>query len=432
VQQKLGFGLTIAALGIAATVALPSGRAWASPSPQAAQQESPYKDQGEYDLAQAADKETDPHKKLDKIKEWEQKYPDAKLAGRRTFQKANALMQIATAAYGKQGPPELLDDGKKAAQDVVDNFNTYFSDDVKKGIGATDDQWKTALGSVQIQAHAVLGWVDQQKKDYPAAEGEFKKLTGSNPNDAQSYFSLGSAIIAEKNINRYSEAIYDLARSTAITGQGALPPAGEKTAEDYLTRVYSGYHGDDMKDPKQAQQVKDDIAKLKQQALASPTPPPDFHIKNANEISQEQFKNQDEFNKAHPDTALWRTIKTALTAADGDNYFSQIKGSVIPPAEIGMFKAKIVTINDKDIVANVDNVGGDVTLKFEKALNAKVLKEGDPFEFKGEVAAFTKEPYMLTVTIDDPKEDIKGLPDAAFSAAPAHRAPVKKAAPKKK
>jgi len=423
----------MAALGIAAAVSLPSGRAWAGPTPQAAaQQESPYKDQGEYDLAQSVDKETDPHKKLDKIKEWEQKYPQAKLAGRRTFQKVQALMAVAVPAYGKPGPPELLDDAKKAAQDVVDNFNTYFSDDVKKAIGATDEQWKAALGNTQLQAHAVLGWVDQQKKDYPDAETEFKKLTGLNPNDAQSYYSLGSAIIAQKNISRYSEAIYDIARATAITGQGALPPAGEKTAEDYLTRVYSGYHGDDMKDPKQAQQVKDDIAKLKQQAMASPTPPSDFHIKNANEISQEQFKNQDEFNKAHPDIALWRNIKTALSAPDGDTYFAQLKDSVVPPAEIGTLKAKIVTINEKDIVANVDNVGGDVTLKFEKALNTKVLKEGDPFEFKGTVASYTKEPYMLTVAIDDPKEDIKGLPETAFSAAPARRAPVKKAAPKKK
>jgi hypothetical protein len=55
---------------------------------------------------------------------------------------------------------------------------------------------------------------------------------------------------------------------------------------------------------------------------------------------------------------------------------------------------------------------------------------GDALEFKGVVDSFTKEPYMLTLTIDDPKEDIKGLPDNAFSAAPAKKAAPKKAAPK--
>jgi len=38
---------------------------------------------------------------------------------------------------------------------------------------------------------------------------------------------------------------------------------------------------------------------------------------------------------------------------------------------------------------------------------------------------------MLTLTIDDPKEDIKGLPDNAFSAAPAKKAAPRRAAPKK-
>ena len=120
-------------------------------------------------------------------------------------------------------------------------------------------------------------------------------------------------------------------------------------------------------------------------------------------------------------------MKAALTAADGDTYFGQLKETLIPPESIGMLKAKIVTVNDKDFVANVDNAGGDVTLKFEKALNKKDLNPGDAFEFKGVVAAYTKDPYMLTITIDDPKEQIKGLPASAFAAAaPVRRAPVKK------
>jgi len=92
-----------------------------------------------------------------------------------------------------------------------------------------------------------------------------------------------------------------------------------------------------------------------------------------------------------------------------------------------MFKAKIVTVNDKDIVVNVDNAGGDGTIKFEKSLNAKVINVGDAIEFKAVVESYTKEPYMLTMKVDEPKESIKGLPDNAFSGAAA----PKKAAPKK-
>jgi hypothetical protein len=122
-----------------------------------------------------------------------------------------------------------------------------------------------------------------------------------------------------------------------------------------------------------------------------------------------------------------------LTGDGGAAYFESIKESQIPPDAIGMFKAKITAVNAKDIVVNVDNAAGDATLKFTKSVNAKVVNVGDAIEFKGEVGAFAKDPYMLTLNIEDPKESVKGLPDTAFTgaAAPKKAAP-KKAAPKKK
>lgn len=412
--------------------AVPAVRAVAAPAPQA-QQASPYKDQGEYDVAVAAQKETDPQKQIDKIKEWEQKYPDSKLKNNRTFLMANALMKIAGAAYGKTGPADVLDAGAKAAQQVLDNFSTYFADDIQKSIGATDDQWKQAKSSVQLQAHSVLGWVATQKKDYPKAEAEYKALLAINPNDAQSAYLLGSAIIAQKNVDRYSEAMYEIAHALSVTGPGALTPQGAQTAEQYLTKVYAGYHGNDLKDPKDAQKVKDDIAKLKTDAAAAPLAPAGFHIKNVNEIQKEQFANDEEFRKAHPDIALWRDIKAGLTAADGDAYFEKLKDSEIPPPEIGTIHAKVVSVSGKEIVAAVDNASGDVTLQFDKPVNEKVVSQGDSFEFKAVVAKFTKDPYMLYLTVEDPKEAIKGLPANAFSAAPPARKPgPRKPAPKKK
>jgi len=423
------------ALGIAAVAALPMGRSWAlmSPAPQApAAQESPYKDQGEYDLAVAAQKEADPHKKLDKLKEWEQKYPGSKLAGLRSFFQASALIQIALGAYGKTGPPDLLDEGQKDAKQVVDNFDPFFNAGAQKFLNVPDDKWAAAKHLVQLQAHSALGWIAMQKRDWTTAETEFKKVLELDPANGQVDFWLGSAIIGQKNVVRYSEAMYDLARGIATTGPGAIPAAAQKVDDDYLTRVYAGYHGDDLKDPKIAAGVKDDISKLKQQAMSSPVPPADFHIKDANQIAHEQFANEEEFNKAHPDIFLWRTIRTALTAPDGEEYFGKIKETVIPPPEIGMLKAKIVSLGAKEIVAGIDNAAGDVTLQFEKAVNQKVLNTGDAFEFKGELAAFTKAPYMLTIKIDDPKEEIKGLPADAFTAGAPAKKTVRRPAPRKK
>ncbi len=386
-------------LGIVAAGALPTVT-WAGPTPQAAaaQQESPYKDQGEYDLATAAGKETDPQKKLDRLKEWEQKYPDSKLKGARTLMQAQGLLGIALAAYGKTDPPELLDAGQKAAQQIIDNLGTYFGPDVKPA-QATDQQWKDAQHSAELQAHSVLGWVAMAKKQDPTAEAEFKKVLELDPNAAQVSYWLGTVIIRQKNVARYSEAFYDIARSLSVTGASALPAAAQTQYSNYLKKAYAGYHGDET-----------GLDQLKAAVATSALPPPNFHIESVEEIQKKQFANEEEFNKAHPDIALWRNIRTTLTADGGDAYFQTIKGSQIPPENIGFFKGKVVSVAGKEIVANVDNAGGDATLKFESAVNAKAVEVGAAFEFKAVVESFTKAPYMLTLTVDDPKTDIKGLP----------------------
>ncbi len=392
---------------IAALAAMPKGT-WA--------QDSPYKDQGEYDLATAAGKEADPQKKLDKLKEWEQKYPDSKLANQRTLMQAQGLLGIAMAGYGKTDPA-LLDASQKAGQQIVDNLDNYFAPGVKPA-QATDQQWADAKHTFDLQAHSALAWDAMTKKDDAKAEAEFKKILSISPNEAQISYWLGTVIIRQKNIARYSEAIYDVARAISVTTGTPLPPQQKTAAQDYLKRLYVNYHGDDK-----------GLDQVMTQVTASALPPPDYHIKSVEEIQKEQFANEEEFNKAHPDIALWRTIKAALTAPNGDTYFQQVKGSEVPTADIGMFKAKIVSTGDKEIVANIDNAGGDATLKFDKPINQKVLNAGDPFSFKAVVDSFTGTPYMLTLTVDDPKEAITGLPANAFSAAP----PVKKkVAPKKK
>jgi hypothetical protein len=386
---------------------MPAGT-WAAP------QDSPYKDQGEYDLATAAGKEADPQKKLDKLKEWEQKYPDSKLASQRTLMQAQGLLGITMASYGKTDPT-LLDASQKAGQQLEDNLDKFFSP-ANKPAQATDAQWADARKTFELQTHFSLGWDAMTKKSDGQAEAELKKVLSLSPDQAQASYWLGSVILRQKKIERYSEAIYDIARAVGITAPGTpLDPAAKKAAEDFLKRLYTGYHGDES-----------GLDKVKEEAKASALPPPDYHIKSIEEIQKEQFANEEEFNKAHPDIALWRTISKALKAPDGATYFDQVKGSQIPPEAIGMFKAKIVSLGEKEIVANVDNAGGDVTLKFEKAINQKVLNAGDAFEFKAVVESFTPDPYMLTVTIDDPKESIKGLPDNAFSAAPAKKKPAPK------
>ncbi|MGD1069145.1 MAG: hypothetical protein ABSB15_03310, partial [Bryobacteraceae bacterium] len=272
----------------------------------------------------------------------------------------------------------------------------------------------------------VLGWVAMTKHQDAAAEAEFKKILQLQPAQAQISYWLGTVIIRQKDVKRYSEALYDIARALSVTGPNALPPAAQSQYGEFLKKAYNGYHGSD-----------EGLDQLKAAVVSSALPPADFHIDSITDIENKKFANQEEFNKAHPDIALWRLIETTLKGDQGDTYFQSVKGSEVPPPkdaagnEIGMFKAKIVTVDAKDLIVNVDNAGGDATLKFEKPINQKVLNAGDALEFKGVVDSFTKDPYMLTLTIDDPKESIKGLPDNAFTAPAVKKAAPRKPAPKK-
>lgn len=412
-QWKVDFRLVRTALVAAVLAALPSTVL------------GQYKDQAESDVAQAAGKETDLQKKIDKLKEWEQKYPDSQLKGQRTLMVAQALLGLTTPAYGKAGPAELLDGAEKAGRQLADNLDNFFATS-NKPAAVTDQQWADAKKQFGMGVHSSLGWIYYTQKKNPQAETEFKAVLGMDQNQAQVSYWLGSAIIRQNKPERYSEALYSFARSISVTGASALAPAAATAADAFLKKAYVGYHGDDS-----------DLDKLKAAVAAGPLPAADYHIRSIEEIEKEKFANEDEFNKAHPDVALWRQLRGALKADGGDAYFANVKETQIPPDAIGMFKGKIVAVNDKDLVINVDSAAGDATLKFDKTVNVNkaVINVGDAIEFKAVVDAFAKDPYMLTMLVDEPKDSIKGLADNAFAAPvsakkPAVKKAVVKAGPK--
>jgi hypothetical protein len=136
-----------AALGIVAIAALAANGMLAQQQPAAGGQaaaggQPQWKDQGEYDVATAAQKATDPQKKIDALKQWEQKYPDSAFKNQRLLMQAQAYDQLALAAYGKTDPA-VLDAGQQAAQTLIDNIDNYFAPAVKPA-NVTDQQWADA------------------------------------------------------------------------------------------------------------------------------------------------------------------------------------------------------------------------------------------------------------------------------------------------
>lgn len=379
------------------------------------------KDQGEYDITQAIQKENDPQKKLDLLNQWEQKYPTSDFKGQRGL----LMMQAEGAIAAKGAQPGAsaadMDAGQKAAQHLIENLDKYFSDE-NKPAQASADQWKQAKDQTTLQAHQFLATIAYNRKTPEGdalSEKEFKKVIELSPNNATASYQLGTLILRLKNIARYPEALYYIARAIDDTGPLALTPAGKKAAQDYLTKAYNGYHGSDA--------GLDDVLKA---AMTSPMPPAGFTIESVTDIQKKQEGDAEAFAAAHPDLALWRQIKTALTAPDGAAYFEQVKGSEIPPqtddAKFKMFTGKVISQNEKkdELLLNVDSPVGDATLKFDAPLKG-TIDVGSEVKFKGVIDSFNKDPYMLTFA-GVGKEDVEGLPAAAFAAAPPRKPRVTK------
>lgn len=386
-----------------------------------AQKAPAVKDQGEYDLTQAITKEKDPQKQLDLLHQWEQKYPDSDFKGQRSLSIAQAESQIAGKGMAPNASAADLDAAQKAAQDLADNIDKYLAPE-NKPANATDDQWKAAHAQLEQQAHTVLATIAMNKKTPDgdaSAEKEYRKILDMSPGNASVAYTLGTLILRERKVERIPEGLFYIARAISITGPQALNAQGKTAADTYLTKAYAGYHGDNT-----------GLDDLKKAAASSPTMPAGFTIESVTDIQKKQEGDAAAFAAAHPDIALWRQIKTALTAADGDMYFMQIKDSEVPPAgqPFTMFKAKVLSQpSPKELLVNVDNLAGDATLEFENPLKG-TIDPGTDIQFKGVVKAMQKDPYMLTLTLD--KEDIMGLPAAAFAGAPAPAR--RRTAPKKK
>ena len=397
----------IAAILIAASF---SSLARAQAAPASA--EPAWHDQGESDIGHAAESERDPARRLELLKKWEQLYPETAYKANRTFMTTQSLTTLITGAFGKPDGP-ALDAGCKAARQLLDGMGAFFDDSLRAlpqvaQVSAPD--WAKMRTAYAIQAHALLAYDAALKKDDATAEAEYKKVLAIDPTQAATSYQLGATIIHEikvtSNFGRFPEALYDLARSLCVTGPNALPPAGRAAAEKALKANYTNYHGS-----------LDGLDDLMKQVADSALPPDGFDILSVVQIAAIQQKEHDVWAQQHPELDFWETIR-ATVLAKGDAYFAgQLQGVAFPPAPgdtykgAATFQGKVVSVQSPvQILINVDNAAGDAVLKFEENIKGD-LPAGTAIQFKGVVDSYTKDPYVLTLLVQEPKTDIAGLPE---------------------
>ncbi|HLG96927.1 MAG TPA: hypothetical protein VKX49_11505 [Bryobacteraceae bacterium] len=410
-------------------------------APSSQEPQKNWKDRAEYDLYDAITKDQNPKTRLDKLQQWEKQYPKT------DYEKERQTLLLAT-YFALQQPKEAAAVAKQILADDPKNFSALYilvtytqalagnppnADAMDQGEKAANtllanldnpppniapDQWKSQRPQVEELAHTTIGWVEMQKKNWQTAEDEFQKAMKLDPNSGQLAYYMGTAIASEKDVKKMPTALFYFARAATYEGQGALNPAGRQQVLDYVKRAYKGYHGSDQ-----------DFDKLVALAKSSNTPPADIGstVKSATEMAQAEMQSEEEWNKTHPEEALWQSIKDALNGADGANYFN----SSMKDAQLPKLKGKVVklepAVRPKTILLAMEGktagTEADATLKFEAPLPGKV-DEGTELTFEGVPESYTTSPFMVVFNVD--KDKLSGWTGKNAAPAPVHRAPVKK------
>ena len=421
--------LMTVAVAAGITVFLVPGQSQGGQAP-AGQPAQNWKDRAEYDLFTAITTEQDPNKRLSLLNSWKEKYPGSDYAPQRaqiyvtTYAALNQPEKVIAAGNEAlqsdpknltvlfmmsqnvlaltKPTPDNLSSGEKAANGLLSNLDTFF-DSAKKPAATSDADWTKARTQTETLAHTSLGWIGLQKKDSETAEKEFTKSLQLSPNNAQVSYWLGTAILQQKKPERQPEALFHFARAASLDqSQGGLNPAGRQAIETYFVNAYNRYHGQDPAE----------LSKLRELAKAQPFPPAGFTIKDVITLKAE---NEEKFKKENPGLALWMTLKQALTAPDGQQYFdTNMKGAEVPGGAGGLqtLKGKLISakpaLHPKELVLSIgDGTTPDVTLHIDAALPGK-SDPGVEIEFSGVPSSFTKEPF--NVTFDVEKKKVGGWP----------------------
>ncbi len=411
--------------------------------------EKKVKDQAEYDLYDAATKDIlakNGTKAIEDLNTWKQKYPDSDYKNDRevmyiqayqfaqqydkVLDKAKELMaqNLDSLFPDPKGGPQLVIQVLFAATTAIPKIPNPTPDQIatatqaakmlkdynRKPEGVSDTDWAAARKSMTAAAEGTLYQMAvspavqaQTKRDYPAAEVAWSKALGDYPDKSYIAYNLGVTLRAE---HKDDQALYEFARAVALDPTlGGTSNAN--TITTFVTNYYKNYHGS-----------VDGLDQLEQQAKANPTPPADLHIKTAQEIAEEQQK---QFETTHPDIALWMKLRATLTSEQGQQYFeSGMKGAQVPELKGTVLESKCRARELQVAVPLPDATGPlvpEITLKLETPLTGKA--ESGVITFTGVAEAFSRDPFMLTMTID--KKDIKDL-KVTPCAAPASKKGVTK------
>jgi hypothetical protein len=385
------------------------------------------KDPAEYNAYVSAVQQTDPNAKISGLEAFNAQYPNSvmkiqaleQLMGayqaannvKKTMETATKLVTADTcnvrglallsyfdrvlAQGGDPNAKQLLVDGKKYGQQGLDCLPKV-----------TDQELLKNKAQMEGIFHSAIGIDDLQDKDYAGAIANLKPAVDGNPQDFSVVYPLALAYWPDPKTpttpDNSTNAIWYAARASAVA-----PAAAQANIEKYARFLYVKYHaGDDG--------WTDVLAKAK----AGTTPPPDLNtlIKPAPTPAEQAHKmlqdTADSQGKLHPekmDFGTWEFVLSNGSQQDQDVVWNGTKdneGKVL----IEGIKGKAIQMNGTIISTtptefqiagssdDIDAKKADITLQFDDKVPVKMIpKDGASFDFQGEPASYTPNPFMMVM-----------------------------------
>jgi len=313
-----------------------------------------------------------------------------------------------------QPTPEELAIGSRAAHQLMDYDKPLPGVDAEKWSEArTDMRAKAAAALMYIAILPGIQDMAKQPPDCAGAETIYSKAVTEYPDKAALSYELGRALNCEAKTapEKQPAAIYEFLRAATIDSTLGDARNDRKKIQAFADGAYIKYHGSD-----------EGLDQLRQQVRQTPLPPSDFRIATAGEIDEAK---RAQFEKDHPQLALWMKIKGVLSADGGAQYFeSQMKDAAVPQLTGVLLEAKPACRARELLVAvplpdAAQPVRAEIRLKLDKPLAGKPVLNAE-FQWEGVPSAFTRDPFLLTMDVESGK--IQGLKVTLCAANPPKKA----------
>ena len=293
--------------------------------------------------------------------------------------RALALLTYFDRARAQGGDPnatQLLADAKKYGEQGLTCWPKVTDPEIKKMQPQMDSIFHSAIGIAACQA-----------KDYATCISELKPVADANPTDFSVVYPLALAYWPDPKTPTTPEnslnAIWYAARASAVA-----PAQMQAQIEKYSRSLYVRYHGGD-----------DGWSEVLAKAKAGTAAPPDLAtlIKPAPTPAEQAH---DMVVKTPPDKmdfAQWEFVLSNGSQEDQDTVWNAIKGKAVQ-----MNGTIISTEPEQFMIAgssdDIELKKADITLKFEDKVPVKMIpKDGASFDFQGEPASYTPNPFMMVM-----------------------------------